>query len=43
MPENWSADRIDSKLTALLMRHGPNYFRGSYRALAVEDQTPNDA
>jgi hypothetical protein len=43
IPENWSADRIDSKLTALLMRHGPNYFRGSYRALAVEDQTPNDA
>ena len=39
IPENWSAARIDSKLTALLMRHGPNYFRGRYHSLAAEDQT----
>ena len=38
IPENWTAQRIDSKLTALLMRHGPNYFRGRYRSLAAEDQ-----
>jgi hypothetical protein len=39
IPENWSANRIDTKLTALLMRHGPNYFRGRYRALAAEDRS----
>jgi predicted nuclease of predicted toxin-antitoxin system len=39
IPQNWSAQRIDSKLTALLMKHGPNYFRGRYRSLAAEDQT----
>jgi predicted nuclease of predicted toxin-antitoxin system len=38
IPEAWSNQRIDSKLTALLMRHGPNYFRGRYRPLAAEDQ-----
>jgi predicted nuclease of predicted toxin-antitoxin system len=39
IPETWSNDRIDSKLTALLTRHGPNYFRGRYRSLAAEDQS----
>jgi Domain of unknown function (DUF5615) len=39
IPDAWLPDRIDSKLTALLMRHGPNYFRGRYRSLAAEDQT----
>jgi predicted nuclease of predicted toxin-antitoxin system len=43
IPENWSAQRIDSKLTALLIRHGPNYFRGRYRSLAAEDQTMSAA
>ena len=38
IPEAWSENRIDSKLTALLMRHGSNYFRGRYRSLAAEDQ-----
>ena len=38
IPENWTAQRIDTKLTALLMRHGPNYFLGRYRSLAAEDQ-----
>jgi predicted nuclease of predicted toxin-antitoxin system len=41
--ENWAAQRIDSKLTALLMKHGPNYFRGRYRSLAAEDQTSKAA
>ena len=37
IPDAWLPDRIDSKLTALLMRHGPNYFRGRYRPLASEE------
>ena len=37
IPETWSPPRIDSKLTALLIRHGPNYFRGRYRPLATEE------
>ena len=37
IPETWSNHRIDSKLTALLMRHGPNYFRGRYIPLATAD------
>jgi Domain of unknown function (DUF5615) len=36
IPETWSNHRIDSKLSALLMRHGPSYFRGRYRPLAAE-------
>jgi predicted nuclease of predicted toxin-antitoxin system len=43
IPENWSAQRIDSKLAALLMKHGPNYFRGRYRSLAAEDSTSQAA
>jgi len=43
IPENWSAQRIDSKLTALLMKNGPTYFRGRYRSLAAEDQTKSAA
>ena len=37
IPDAWLPDRIDTKLTALLMRHGPNYFRGRYRPLAAEE------
>lgn len=37
IPEAWSLSRIDTKLTALLMHHGSNYFRGRYRPLAVEE------
>ena len=36
IPDAWSLSLIDSKLTALLTRHGPNYFRGCYRSLAGE-------
>lgn len=43
IPENWSANRIDTKLTALLMKHGPNYFRGRYLPLATADQTIHPA
>ncbi len=35
IPEAWSLNRIDTKLTSLLMRHGTNYFRGRYRSLAA--------
>ena len=37
IPETWATSRIDSKLTALLMRHGSNYFRGRYIPLALEE------
>jgi hypothetical protein len=41
IPETWSASRIDTKLTALLMRHSPNYFRGRYHPLgAMETRKP---
>ena len=43
IPDAWSESRIDSKLTALLMRHGSAYFRGRYRSLAAEDQTSKAA
>ena len=38
IPETWSNERIDSKLAALLTRHGPPYFRGRYRSLAGETE-----
>ena len=38
VPETWSLSRVDTKLTALLMNHGPNYFRGRYRPLAGEER-----
>jgi hypothetical protein len=41
IPETWVLSRIDSKLTALLMKHGPAYFRGRYRSLAGEEPTSN--
>jgi Domain of unknown function (DUF5615) len=37
IPAAWLPDRIDSKLTALLKSHGPNYFRGRYHPLSAED------
>jgi hypothetical protein len=39
IPDAWLPNRIDTKLTALLMKHGPNYFRSRYRSLAAEDQS----
>ena len=36
IPAGWSAARIDTKLTALLMRHGSTYFASQYRTLATE-------
>ena len=39
IPDAWLPDRIDSKLTALLMHYGPNYFKGHFRSLgAIEAQ-----
>ena len=43
IPETWSNHRIDSKLTALLMKNGPNYFRGRYLPLATVDLTSQAA
>jgi hypothetical protein len=36
IPEAWRREHVDSKLTALLMRHGPKYFAGHFRILATE-------
>ena len=36
VPETWSAVRLDSKLTALLTRHGPAYFAGRLLPLGAE-------
>jgi len=38
IPDAWVTERVDTKLTALLMKHGSAYFRGRYRSLAAEDQ-----
>jgi predicted nuclease of predicted toxin-antitoxin system len=38
IPETWSTSRIDTKLSALLTRHGPNYFRGRYRPLGAQEE-----
>jgi hypothetical protein len=35
-PADWPDERLDTKLTALLMNHGPAYFKGQYRTLATE-------
>jgi predicted nuclease of predicted toxin-antitoxin system len=43
IPETWSNDRIDTKLTALLMKHSPNHFRGRYIPLATADLTSQAA
>jgi hypothetical protein len=43
IPDAWLPNRIDTKLTALLMKHGANYFRGRYRSLAAEVQSSQAA
>jgi hypothetical protein len=35
-PADWSDTQVDTKLTALLMNHGPTYFGGKYRKLATD-------
>ena len=35
IPDGPAAARTDTKLTALLMQHGPNYFRGRLLPLGV--------
>jgi hypothetical protein len=37
IPETWPPALLDTKLTAYLMKHGPNYFRGHYHPLAAEE------
>lgn len=36
LPASWPRSQVDTKLTALLMNHGPAYFKGQYRTLATE-------
>ena len=38
IPGAWLPDRIDTKLTALLTRHGPKYFKGRFRPLAAQEE-----
>jgi hypothetical protein len=35
VPDGPAATQTDTKLTALLMQHGPNYFRGRFRSLGA--------
>ena len=36
IPDAWTRERVDTRLTALLKRHGQKYFAGQYRTLATE-------
>jgi predicted nuclease of predicted toxin-antitoxin system len=38
IPETWSNSRVDTKLTALLMQHGPTYFKGRFRPLSAQEE-----
>jgi predicted nuclease of predicted toxin-antitoxin system len=38
IPETWSNSRVDTKLTALLMQHGPTYFKGRFRPLGAQEE-----
>jgi predicted nuclease of predicted toxin-antitoxin system len=38
LPDGPAATRTDTKLTALLMRHGPTYFRGRVHSLGALDR-----
>ena len=35
IPETWPAARLDTKLTALLMQHAANHFRGRFHSLGA--------
>lgn len=35
IPETWPTTMLDTKLTALLMRHSPNYFKGNFYPLGA--------
>ncbi|MGH8654238.1 MAG: DUF5615 family PIN-like protein [Gammaproteobacteria bacterium] len=43
IPETWLIARLDTKLTALLMKHGSNHFRGHFRSLGAEEALPRAA
>lgn len=36
VPADWPPIKVDTKLVALLKRHGASYFSGQYRTLATE-------
>ncbi len=38
IPVAWLPDRIDSKLTALLIHYGPTYFKGRFRPLGAQEE-----
>lgn len=37
VPPHWQPSQVDSKLTALLRKHSPGYFRGRVRGLDAEE------
>jgi predicted nuclease of predicted toxin-antitoxin system len=43
IPPHWQPAQIDTKLTALLRKHGPNYFNGQLVRLGTEDEHPQTA
>ena len=38
IPPHWQPSQIDTKLTALLMKHNPAYFKGQVRKLGAEEE-----
>jgi hypothetical protein len=37
VPEAWPREQLDTKLSSLLMKRGPHYFKGSFRSLTAEE------
>lgn len=37
LPATWATPKLDTKLTSLLMKHSPAYFKGELRTLGQED------
>lgn len=36
VPPHWQPKQVDTQLTAVLMKHGPSFFRGRYLSLGEE-------
>ncbi|MGH9877436.1 MAG: DUF5615 family PIN-like protein [Nitrososphaerales archaeon] len=43
VPVTWPPDQLDTKLTSLLMKHGPNYFKGRFYPLGAVEATKQAA
>jgi hypothetical protein len=38
IPQTWPRALLDTKLTSLFMKHGPNHFKGRFRSLGAEEE-----